>query len=294
MDAELYSTTAGALGIALILSLAFLGASFAWIQLAGKLQGRRPFVDQIFAEAGHRVRQHLKALDIRYYQFLGSMLVFILVLVTALVLDPLSLSFGAPGWVWLVVSILLLAASVYLPFQLVRLKRARSRLAFRRNANMAVGHALRRIASKGYHVFHDVRAGNHIIDNVVVGAKGAYAVNVFVLDKKRGNDATVRFNDSSLVFGNAKTMQPVSVSVSRVSNLTRELSKIVGHAIKVRSVIAIPGWNVASTGTDQHLLVNEKTVVMLTGWTEPDTYLMDEDVERIQEHLVNRSGGSAN
>ena len=97
MDAELYSTMASALGVALILSLAFLGTSFAWIQVADKLQGRRPFVDQIAAEAGHRVRQQLKALDVRYYQFLGSLLVFILVFATAFVLEMRSDLFQEPG-----------------------------------------------------------------------------------------------------------------------------------------------------------------------------------------------------
>ena len=73
-----------------------------------------------------------------------------------------------------------------------------------------------------------------------------------------------------------------------MSGLSKELSKVIGHPIRVRSVIAVPGWNVAATDTDKHLLVNEKTVVMLAGWTDPDTYLMDDDVAQIHDYLAAR------
>jgi hypothetical protein len=46
--------------------------------------------------------------------------------------------------------------------------------------------------------------------------------------------------------------------------------------------------NVAATDSDNHLLVNEKNVVMLTGWTDPETYLMDDDVGQIHDYLAAR------
>ena len=123
---------------------------------------------------------------------------------------------------------------------------------------------------------------------LVIGTKGAYAVNVFVLGNNRAKSGTARLDDSSLVIGKAKTSAPVGVSVNRVGGLSKELSKVIGHPIRVRSVIAVPGWNVASTDSDKHLLVNEKNVVMLTGWTDPDTYLMDDDVAQIHDYLATR------
>ena len=50
-------------------------------------------------------------------------------------------------------------ASVVLPVQAVKLKWARSRLARRRTASIAVGHALQRVAGRGYTIYHDVRVG---------------------------------------------------------------------------------------------------------------------------------------
>ncbi len=256
--------------------------------IGAKLRRRNPFAEQIVFEPGHRARQNLQALDRRYFLLLSSLLVYVLLLVVAFALQSEPLPFEAPAWVWLALSVVVAVASLLLPYYVVKLKRARSRLAYRRTANIAVGHALQRIASRGYNVYNDVRVGNQIIDNVVIGAKGAYAVNVFVLGNGGKKNATVRLNDSSLVFGNAKTSAPVGVSVNRVTGLSKELSRVIGHPIRVRSVIAVPGWNVAAADTEKHLIVNEKTVVMLTGWTDPDTYLMDDDVARIDDYLSAR------
>ena len=286
MEAELYSRIFCTLGIALTGSLVFMALGHLWLATAAKLQRRNPLASHILFEPGHRIRQNLQKLDRRYYLFLSAALVYGLLLVVAFALYQEPLPFKDSPGVSLALGGLLIAASALLPVQIVKLKRARSRLAYRRTANIAVGHALLRIASKGYNIYHDVRVGNQVVDNVVIGAKGAYAVNVFVLGNNRAGNGTARLDESSLVFGKTKTSAPVGVSVNRVGGLSKALSKVIGHPIRVRSVIAVPGWNVSSTDSDKHLLVNEKNVVMLTGWTDPDTYLMDDDVAQIHDYLA--------
>lgn len=288
MDAELISRIFCALAIALAGSLLFVAAGTAWMLLGDKLRRRNPFAEYILHEAGHRVRRNLKDLDRRYFLYLSGLLVYLLLLLVAFLLQREALPFDYPAWVWLAASVTVGVASLFIPFQIVKLKRSRSKLAYRRTANIAVGHALQRIASRGYNIYHDVQVGNQVIDNVVIGAKGAYAINVFVLGNGHKKSGTARLSDSNLVFGNAKTSAPVGVSVNRTSALSKELSKVIGHPIRVRSVIALPGWNVVAADTEKHLLVNEKTVVMLTGWTDPDTYLMDDDVAQIHDFLAAR------
>jgi len=291
VDAELLWRLFCALAIALAGSFLFMAAGHAWLVVGAKLERRNPFAEHIKHEPGQRVRKNLENLDRRYFLCLSSLLVYVLLLLVAFALLYVvhrQAPVDWPAWTWLVLSVVAAAASLVLPYWTMRLKRARSRLAFRRSANIAVGHALQRIAIRGYNVYHDVRIGNHVIDNVVIGAKGAYAINVFVLGNGRKGNGTVRMNESNLVFGNAKTSAPVGVSVNRVSGLSKELSKVIGHPIRVRSVIAVPGWNVAATDNDKHLLVNEKTVVMLTGWTDSESYLMDDDVAQIDTFLAAR------
>ena len=288
MDAELYSRIFCALAIALAGSFLYVGVGLAWLALGASLRRRDPFAEYIAREPGHRVRQRLRAVDGHYFLYLSALLVYALLISVALLLEMPALPFELPAWSWLALAAVAAVASLVIPFMVFKLKRERSRLAFRQSANVAVGHALQRIASRGYNVYHDVRVGSHVIDNVVIGAKGAYAVNVFVPGNGRARNGMARLDDSSLVLGKTKTTAPVGVSVNRVSGLSKELSKVIGHPIRVRSVIAIPGWNVASTDSDKHLLVNEKNVVMLTGWTDPDTYLMDDDVIQIHEYLAPR------
>ena len=286
MDAELYSRIFCALIVALVGSLVFLGAGYAWMAVGAKLQRRNPFADHILREAGHRVRQSFQKLDRRYYLFLSSLLVYVLLLVVAFALQSEPLPYDAHAWVWLLLSALVIVASLLLPFHVVKLKWSRSRLAFRRTATIAVGHALQRIASTGFNVYHDVRVGNHVIDNVVVGAKGAYAVNVVVLGNHRAKNGAARLDESNLVFGKAEISAPVGIYVNRVTGLSKELSKVIGHPLRVRSVIAVPGWNVSAADSDRHLLVNEKNVNTLTGWTDPDTNLIDDDLGQIHDYLV--------
>ena len=288
MDAELYSRIFGALGIALAGSLVFMASGYMWMLSGAKLQRPLPLAAQIPFEPGHRVRQNLQNLDRHYYLFLSGMLAYALLLLVAFALQREPLPHEQPAWVWLALSGLLVVASLILPVKTVKLKRARSRLALRRAANIVVGHALQRIASRGYTIYHDVRVGNHVVDNVVIGAKGAYAINVFVLGSRRNGNGTARLDGVSVAFGNAKTSAPVRVSQNRVLDLGVALSKVVGHRIRVRSVIAVPGWEVTSAASDKHLLVNEKNVAMLTGWTDPETYLMDDDVAQIRDFLARR------
>ncbi len=288
MDAELYSRIFSALVIALVGSVVFTAVGHAWIVVGAKLQRRSPFAEIVLLEPGHRLRRQLQDLDRSYYRYLSSLLVYGLLFVVAFAFQSEPLPYDAHAWVWWALLVLVIVVSLFLPFRVLKLKWARSRLEFRRAANIAVGHSLQRLASRGYNVYHEVRLGDHIVDNLVIGAKGAYAVNVFVLDKKRNKKGTVRLDGSRLIFGNARTSAPVGMFVNRVSGFSKELSKVIGHPIRVRSVIAVPGWNVTATNSAKHLLVNEKTVVMLTGWTDPDTYLMDDEVVQIRDYLAAR------
>ncbi|MCK5362299.1 MAG: hypothetical protein KAR22_05000, partial [Gammaproteobacteria bacterium] len=157
MDAELYSRIFCALAIALVASFVFVGVGKLWLAASARLQRRNPFAEHILLEPGHRVRQNLQDLDRSYYLYLSSLLVYLLLLVVAFALRSEPLPYAASAWAWLALSGLVVMVSLILPFQAVKLKRARSRLAFRRTANIAVGHALQRIASRGYNVYHDVR-----------------------------------------------------------------------------------------------------------------------------------------
>jgi hypothetical protein len=76
--------------------------------------------------------------------------------------------------------------------------------------------------------------------------------------------------------------------VAKSSRLEHELSAMLNHRIKVRSVIAVPGWQVHGQASDDHLVVNENNLPMLRGWKDANDYLMDDDVDAIHEQLTSR------
>jgi hypothetical protein len=58
------------------------------------------------------------------------------------------------------------------------------------------------------------------------------------------------------------------------------------NSVRVRSVIAVPGWDVQNQNGDGHLVVNERTLPMLRGWKDEADYLMNEDVDALHKHLT--------
>jgi hypothetical protein len=62
----------------------------------------------------------------------------------------------------------------------------------------------------------------------------------------------------------------------------------VKHDVRVRSVVAVPGWEIESQVSDEYLVVNERNLAMLSGWKDQKDYLMNEDVESVQKLLTKR------
>jgi hypothetical protein len=54
----------------------------------------------------------------------------------------------------------------------------------------------------------------------------------------------------------------------------------------VRSVIAVPGWEIHEQSNEEHLLVNDRSLSMLRGWKDQADYLMNEDVDTLHRMLT--------
>ena len=117
------------------------------------------------------------------------------------------------------------------------------------------------------------------------GLHGVYAISVIA--RKPPKDNRVRLKDDQLVFARQAAI-PVGRSGEKSAHLSRELRKLTGNEIRVRSVIAVPGWEIDSQASAEYLVVNERNIAMLTGWRNPKDYLLDEDVESIQQMLTER------
>ena len=75
---------------------------------------------------------------------------------------------------------------------------------------------------------------------------------------------------------------------AKTPRLAKDFRKIIGHTLRVRSVIALPEWEIGEQLNDEHLLVCENTLAMFGGWKDESDYLMNEDVHALQKELTTR------
>ncbi len=283
MDIEAIS---GAATVALTSTILFLLVAKSWSAFSRTVGSTPSFADSIMHEAAQRFRDELERISSSQAIYLSGTLVFVVLFAAAYVLQAQNLFAGYPAWqLWLQFGFLLLAA-LFAGWRLGRTVLAYRQVRFVRDATVAVGHQLQQISTGANRIFHDVKTSAGVIDHVIVGQTGVYAVNVVARRGSRNGSAVLKNNHVS--FSNNGQHVPVVEITASTSRLEKEVSRLLGHKVRVRSVIAVPGWNIGEQASEEHLLVNERTIPMLRGWRDQSDYLMNDDVETLQKELTAR------
>ena len=108
-----------------------------------------------------------------------------------------------------------------------------------------------------------------------------------VIARRAGKNNRATLKGDRLSFGE-KQVVSVKRSAIKSEQLAKEIRKVTGHEVRIRPVIAIPGWEIESQQSSQFLVVNERNLAMLTGWKDQEDYLMNEDVDAVQKLLTDR------
>jgi len=272
--------------IALASTFVFLLIIKSWHVIAHSVGTTTRFPNSIMLEAAQRFRDELERLGREQSLFLIAGLVFSVIFVITYLFPPQGMFEDLPRWQLILVLVLCGAAAVYTAYRLLHIVIAKRRLAFVRDANMATGHALQKLTANQNRVFHDVRCRAGVIDNVVVGQHGIYAISVIA--RKPGKDSTVTLRGDKLTFAPANVSITVGRSGMKSGELAAEIGKLLKQKVRVRTVIVVPGWEVESQASEAYLVVNERNLTMLTGWKDPNDFLMDEDVDVVQKMLTER------
>lgn len=280
----------GAATVALASTLVFLLVAKAWSAISRTISSTPSFSGRIMHEAAQRFRDELERLTCSQSIYLSAMLVFAMLFFAAYVLQAEQLFNGYPSWqmnLQLGFSMLAIAYAVYC---LIKTALARYHVKFLRDANVAIGHQLQQLSFEGSRIFHDVKTAAGVVDHVIIGQKGIYAINVVA--RRSVKRAQARLRDGSIQYSNKTASQSIADVVSKTARLQKEFREIVGHNVRVRSVIAVPGWDIGEQPKDGHLLVNERTLAMLSGWKDKSEYLMNEDIAALQVELNSRCARS--
>jgi len=276
----------GAATVALTSTILFLVVAKSWSALSRSVGSTPSFAESIMHEAAQRFRDELERLSNAQAIYLSGTLVFLVLFAASYVLKAQDLFAGYPEWqLWLQIGFLTLAA-VFAAWRLGSTVLARRNVKFVRDANVAVGHQLQQISVGANRVFHDVATSAGVVDHVLVGQRGIYAVNVVA--RRGGKNRSAVLNGEHLSFSNSDATTPIVEITASTARLQKEICKLLGHKIRVRSVIAVPGWDIGKQCNEQHLLVNERTITILRGWRDQSDYLMNEDVDLLQKELTSR------
>ncbi len=283
MDLEAIS---GAATVALTSTIVFLIIAKSWNAIGRTISSTPSFSDRIMHEAAQRFRDELERLTSSQSIYLSGALVFVMLFIAAYILRAQELFIGYPSWQLYLQLAFLCLATGYATFRLSRTVIAKRNVKFVRDANIAIGHQLQQLTTDGTRVFHDVATSAGVVDHVVVGQNGIYAVNVVA--RRSGKQGQVKMNGNVLQFSNCKIEHPIVYISGKTTRLAKEFREILGHTVRVRSVIALPGWELGEQLNEEHLLVCENTLAMFSGWKDESDYLMNEDVQALQKELTAR------
>lgn len=276
----------GAATVALTSTLIFVLIAKSW-QLINRSVGSSPrFSGSIMREAAQRFREEFDRLNSSQSTYLSAGVVFVMLFIAAYILQAKQLFVGYPAWQLYVLLAALFAGACLASFRLFRTVLARHQVKLQRDANIAVGHQLQKLSTGVGRTYHDVETSSGIIDHLIIGQNGAYAVSVYAVPPVK--NGTVSVVNNELHFEELNKARSIVATNANIASLEREFRRLLDHRVRVRSVIAIPGWKIGDQNSEEHLVVNEKTLPMLSGWKDKADYLMDEDVAALQKLLTSR------
>ena len=219
MDIEAIS---GAATVALASTLLFLFVAKFWHVLSRTVGSSSNFADSIMHEAAQRFRDELERISTSQSIYLSGTLVFLVLFAAAYVLQAQDLFAGYPAWqLWLQIGFLGLAAGLA-AWRLLRTAMSYRQVRFVRDANVAVGHQLQQISTGANRVFHDVKTSAAIVDHVLVGQSGVYAVNVFA--QRSPKNGTAMLKNDHLSFSNSDKAVPVVNITASAARLEKGLA----------------------------------------------------------------------
>ena len=283
MNLEAISVAAS---IALVSTFVFLLLAKSWHAISKSVGSAGSFRGSIMLEAAQRFRDEMERLTRRLHVYLTCALVFAVIFSVSYLLRPENVFENLPNWQLIAIISVLGVVALYAASRFVTVWVARRRTEFVRDATIAAGHGLQKLTANSNRVFHDVCCGAAVIDNVIVGLHGVYAVHVVA--RRAGKNNRVSLEGDILSFAPGNHTQSLAEFGQRTKQLAREFRKVLNKEVHVRCVVAVPGWEIESQASENHLIVNERNLAMLRGWKDQNDYLMNEEVEKLQNLLTER------
>jgi len=233
------------------------------LQKSRQIKGHRsPFTDNFLRSPGESLNRKIMEINDRVMENL-VLLVTTPILLYAIYIS--SLHFGNSensAWTFTIYMVAGIGFVVYSLIGLVKLLNLRRSYRLGYEGEIAVGQELNQLMLDGYRVYHDFPAGKFNIDHIVVGASGVFAVETKArskpTSKDRKADAKVKYDGRCLRFPNGTDVESLEQARRQAEWLSKWLQSAVGEAVRVRPVVALPGWFVERVASGGIRVINPR------------------------------------
>ena len=182
-------------------------------------------------------------------------------------------------WVTTVIALLFVG---FVGRRVIRDRKKKQSLKLGRDGERLVAEQLEHLRSKGFHVFHDVVAGEFNLDHVAIGPTGIFAVETKARTKN-GADARVEFDGKVCrMHGREMVPNPLRQAEANARWLYQFLRQTTGKACFVTPVIVFPEWWVERKNRADVRVLNHKELASLA---EGRAVLGEEDISCAVFHL---------
>ena len=263
--------------IALAVAAAYLGT--VWLimtaaRLAARFRGFRP----TSCRPGELVHQALKVSGRLWDHYRTA---FLLLCVSFLLL----VNFGRYGWwepkstfVNILILICLLVPLAFGVLKLFQLARYRLRLTHFLDMHTQMAQRLVEVQLRGNRVYPSVRIHDGLIDNVVVGNNGVYAVQLFAPPPCA---EAVKFERGALIFQPCGTRMDLHSFNKALRGLGSVLTEQVGSQVNVLPVVVLPDCRIVPSEGNGPLLVSLQACASFVSWQDKNFFLHDEDIAKL-------------
>jgi hypothetical protein len=249
---------------------------------------RSPFTDNFLRSPGESLNRQIMEINDRITEYM-FLVITVPVLFYAVYIS--SLHFGnsilstSIFTVFIIVGIGVIAFYLFKLIKMLNLRRS-YRLGY--EGETAVGQELNQLMRDGYYVYHDFPAKKFNIDHIVVSPSGVFAVETKArskpTSKDRKADAKVKYDGKSLRFPNGTDVESLEQAKRQAEWLSKWLRSATGEAVKVRPVVALPGWFVERVASGGIRVINPKNFRSIAK-PKDGNFLSEQMISRIVHQL---------
>lgn len=189
---------------------------------------------------------------------------------------------------WFIYFVLAVVCIFYFSIKLVRVASLRRRLVQAVEAEFATAQHLEILKAKGCKIFHDIQAKNFNIDHVLVSPGGVFAIETKSRLKpdsgNRKDDCHVEFDGNVLKFPGWVEKKPLEQAQAQARWLQDRLTRSTGEPVKVKPVLALPGWFVDRKGRSDVAVMNPRNNEWMAK-SNSDNSLDNKQIDRISFQL---------